>query len=54
MNYKAALIGDPRPISDEDLETFRQMGGGRTAADRAGGTGDFGVAWETYRRMVDD
>ena len=53
MNYKAALIGEPRPISDEDLESFRQKGDGRTAADRAGGTGDFSVAWETYRRMVD-
>ena len=46
MNYKARLIGEPRPISDEDIATFRNAGR-RTGA--AGG----GAAWETYRRMVD-
>jgi ribulose-5-phosphate 4-epimerase/fuculose-1-phosphate aldolase len=46
MNYKARLIGEPRPISDEDIATFSNAGR-RTGA--AGG----GAAWETYRRMVD-
>jgi L-fuculose-phosphate aldolase len=49
MNYKAALLGTPRAIPDEDLESFRKQ------MERAGpGPGDGGVAWETYRRMVDD
>ena len=48
MNYKAALIGDPRPIPDDDLELFRKQ----MEAAGAGGS-DGGVAWETYRRMVD-
>jgi ribulose-5-phosphate 4-epimerase/fuculose-1-phosphate aldolase len=56
MNYKAYMLGDPRPISDEDLKSFETMGRGapRTeaapAADRVPG----GPAWETYRRWVDD
>ena len=49
MNYKARLIGEPRPISDADLASFKTQG------RRTGGTGGFGnSAWETYRRMVDD
>ena len=49
MNYKAALLGTPRAIPDEDLESFRKQ------MESAGpGPGDGGVAWETYRRMVDD
>ncbi len=44
MNYKAALIGEPRPISDEDLANFQDRAGGR----RAGG----GAAWDTYKRIV--
>jgi ribulose-5-phosphate 4-epimerase/fuculose-1-phosphate aldolase len=45
MNYKAALLGTPRPISDEDLEVFRARG------ERAGRTGS-SAAWKTYRRIV--
>ena len=49
MNYKARLIGEPRPISNEDIETFKAQG------RRTGAAGGFGTpAWETYRRMVDD
>ena len=48
MNYKARLIGEPRPISDEDITTFKNAG------RRTGGAGGFGsAAWETYRRMTD-
>jgi hypothetical protein len=25
MNYQANLLGNPRPISDEDLATFRKL-----------------------------
>ena len=47
MNYKARLIGEPRPISDADLEVFKSQG-------RRSGVPGFGTpAWETYRRMVD-
>ncbi len=27
MNYRAHLLGDPQPISDEDIEVFRNRGG---------------------------
>lgn len=48
MNYKARLIGEPRPISDEDMKSFANAG------RRTGGSGGFGSsAWETYRRMTD-
>ena len=47
MNYKAYLLGEPRPIADEEIELFRAAGRPTTPA---GG----GAAWETYRRMVDD
>jgi len=30
INYRAALLGNPEPISDEDIEAFRNMGAGRT------------------------
>ncbi len=46
MNYRAAMLGNPRPISDEDIATFRAVG------PQAGRTGS-SSAWETYRRMVD-
>ena len=53
MNYRAYMLGDPRPISDDDLKSFETMGRGaprpegapRPAAGRAEG----GAAWETYR-----
>ena len=47
MNYKAYLLGEPRPIANEEIEGFKSMGRGGSAP---GG----GAAWETYRRMVDD
>ena len=46
MNYKAYLLGEPRPIPDEDIEIF---GTRYRPSPVAGG----GAAWETYRRMVD-
>jgi L-fuculose-phosphate aldolase len=30
INYRAALLGNPEPISDEDIEAFRTQGAGRT------------------------
>lgn len=49
MNYKARLIGEPRPISDADLEAFKTQGR-RTGGGAAPGGGP---AWQTYKRMVD-
>lgn len=45
MNYRAYMLGDPRPIPDEDIAEFKARATGR----RAGG----GVAWDVYRKMVD-
>ena len=45
MNYRANLLGTPRPISDEDIASL-PVGPG---SGRIVGT----AAWETYRRMVD-
>ena len=47
MNYKAHMLGEPRPISDEDIATFVKI---RKRTGVAGG----GAAWETARRSVDD
>jgi ribulose-5-phosphate 4-epimerase/fuculose-1-phosphate aldolase len=48
MNYKAYLLGNPRPISDEDQAEFRSFerrpesgGGGRPS-------GRVGAAWRYY------
>ncbi len=46
MNYKAYLLGEPRPIAAEEIEIFKSAG-------RATGAAGGGAAWETYRRMVD-
>lgn len=46
MNYKARLIGTPRPIPDEDIEVFKA----RLSTGRSAGP----AAWKTYRMMVDD
>ena len=46
LHYKAYLLGEPRPIADEELEIFKSVG-------RATGAAGGGAAWETYRRMVD-
>ena len=47
MNYRANLLGTPRPISGEDIDSFWSAG---REASRTGSA----AAWETYRRMVDD
>ena len=49
MNYRAYMLGEPRPISDEDLAVFSQ-----TMGRAAGRAESGGAAWETYHRMVDD
>ena len=58
MNYRAYMLGDPRPISDDDLKSFESMGRGAPRAEGAprpaAGRPEGGAAWETYRLMVDD
>lgn len=52
MNYKAALLGTPQPIPDEDLEEFRAQGnrggGERFAANYMNST------WRYYDRLIGD
>ena len=47
MNYQAHLLGEPRPISEEDQATFRE------ALRRSGG-GRAGAAWRYYRALTAD
>jgi ribulose-5-phosphate 4-epimerase/fuculose-1-phosphate aldolase len=47
MNYRAYLLGDPEPISDEDIESFAHMlGGGALPGNRQPTT------WRYYRRLL--
>jgi ribulose-5-phosphate 4-epimerase/fuculose-1-phosphate aldolase len=49
MNYQAHLLGEPRPISEEDLATFRTM------MQRSGGpSARAGAAWRYYRELTAD
>jgi ribulose-5-phosphate 4-epimerase/fuculose-1-phosphate aldolase len=36
LNYRAALLGNPEPISDEDIQVFRGRGGAGRAAREGG------------------
>ncbi|HEX2725493.1 MAG TPA: class II aldolase/adducin family protein [Beijerinckiaceae bacterium] len=47
MNYRAQLLGDPQPISDEDIAHFRK--GKNKGADRDGHAGPM---WRYYCRLV--
>ena len=55
MNYKAYMLGDPRPIDKDELEAFASApgGGGRGRAADVPGRPLGGSAWETYKRMTD-
>jgi hypothetical protein len=55
MNYRARLLGTPRPISDEDqasFETMRQSAAARGASDRPG-AGVYSL-WRYYLRRLDE
>ena len=53
INYRAALLGNPEPISDEDLDVFRQSGGGgRRTGARAGATGTPAAQNSTWRYLT--
>jgi len=49
MNYKAALLGTPQPIPDEDLEEFRAQAS--RGSDRAATT-YMNSTWRYYDRLV--
>ena len=48
INYQARLLGNPRPISDEDLVAFRNM------SRRGGGGGRAPALWRYYRALTED
>ena len=59
MNYRAYLLGDPRPIPDEEIEHFRAMGSGgegspgdrqRRRGSQEGARGN--PVWRYYRRLI--
>ena len=59
MNYRAYLLGDPRPIPDEEIEHFRAMGSGgegspgdrqRRRGSQEGTRGN--PVWRYYRRLM--
>ena len=49
MNYRAALLGTPRPISDEDYEAFKTQGAGSQGPPRDASRD---ATWLTYKEMV--
>jgi ribulose-5-phosphate 4-epimerase/fuculose-1-phosphate aldolase len=49
MNYQARLLGDPRPISDEDQAAFRN-----TARSSGGPKSRVAAAWRYYCTLTED
>lgn len=54
MTYKAYLLGDPRPISDEDLEQFSGREEEHRARGSAGGLAGVLATWRYYCRLTGD
>jgi ribulose-5-phosphate 4-epimerase/fuculose-1-phosphate aldolase len=48
MNYQAYLLGQPRPISPEDQETFRPLERAPVSKDGAPPVGRPGALWRYY------
>ncbi len=48
MNYRARLLGEPRPISDADIETFASMGKGPVKPISANRNQ---AMWRYYQRL---
>lgn len=58
VNYRARLLGEPEPISPEDIETFAGIlgpdaGPSRKAARGSGASGHLASAWRYYSRLAD-
>ena len=49
MNYRAYLLGNPRPIPDEDIEVFRKMG---QRAKDAGPNVHMNSSWRYYADLT--
>jgi L-fuculose-phosphate aldolase len=48
MNYRARLLGTPRPISDEDLASFSRMG----MDNKPVSANRIGALWRYYQRLT--
>ncbi len=51
MNYQASLLGDPEPITEEDIKAFANIGNMTTEGGRRT-TGHMTSAWRYYSRLV--
>jgi len=52
INYRAALLGNPEPISEADIESFRTLGAGRGARDRGAGVSPGAAAGAAYQNST--
>ncbi len=50
MNYRASLLGDPQPISDEDIEVFQSRNKGAGARPRI--STHLGSTWRYYAELT--
>lgn len=59
VNYRASLLGDPKPISPEDIESFahilapRESEGSKPGRATRGAPGHLESAWRYYSRLAD-
>ena len=51
MNYQATLLGNPEPISDEDIQSFSSLGHMTVESGRRT-TGHLNSAWRFYSRLL--
>ncbi len=51
MNYQATLLGNPEPISDEDIQSFSNLGH-MTVESGRGTTGHLTSTWRFYSRLL--
>ena len=47
MTYRAHLLGDPRPISDDDIAVFRER-----RKNRAGPSPHLDATWRYYAKLT--
>lgn len=52
MTYKAYLLGDPRPIAEEDLQDVLTMGRAGGTRGSAGGEAGMLASWRYYRSLT--
>jgi ribulose-5-phosphate 4-epimerase/fuculose-1-phosphate aldolase len=54
MTYKAYLLGDPQPISVEDIEDVSALGDPHQTRGSAGGEAGMLATWRYYSALVDE